>query len=380
MPRSFTLGHNRVQGVLLAVPGVPWWNTVLAWLQVLMTVLTQCRDVNRRAGFTALAVVVAVAGAAQTADHMDRSPHQIRFVDVEKNVRLEVLEWGGSGRAVILLAGAGNTAHVYDDFAPKLRSCCQVYGITRRGYGASDRPPSGYGDQRLADDVFQVLRKLRIDRPVLVGHSMAGGEITTIGNQHSDLLAGLVYLDALGDPRDWPGSDPAYRALANQLPEVRWGPPAPDRSSFSAYRKSQLRDEHYAFPESELRQMFVANEDGSVGTFKTDGNIHSAVGAGQKKRDYSNIKVPVLAMFEYPRSRQPPSARPTKDPETDKERVAREAYVRATAAYVDRWVQNLKSGVPNARIVDLQGAGHFVFLSRETEVLNEIRYFVAGIR
>lgn len=126
--------------------------------------------------------------------------------------------------------------------------------------------------------------------------------------------------------------------------------------------------------------MFVANEDGSVGTFKTNGNVHSAVGAGQKKRDYSNIKLPVLAMFEYPRSRQPPSTRPTKNPETDQERAAREAYVRATAAYVDRWVQNLKSGVPNARIVDLPGAGHFVFLSRETEVLNEIRYFVAGIR
>jgi pimeloyl-ACP methyl ester carboxylesterase len=39
---------------------------------------------------------------------------------VESGVRLEVLDWGGTGRAVVLLAGSGNTGHVYDDLAPSL--------------------------------------------------------------------------------------------------------------------------------------------------------------------------------------------------------------------------------------------------------------------
>lgn len=50
----------------------------------------------------------------------DPSNHTVQFVTVENGVRLEVLDWGGSGRAIVLLAGSGNTAHVYDDFAPKL--------------------------------------------------------------------------------------------------------------------------------------------------------------------------------------------------------------------------------------------------------------------
>ena len=50
----------------------------------------------------------------------DPSPHAVRFVTVEKGVQLEVLDWGGSGRPVVLLAGGGNTAHVFDGFAPKL--------------------------------------------------------------------------------------------------------------------------------------------------------------------------------------------------------------------------------------------------------------------
>ena len=327
-----------------------------------------------------IVILSGLASAPQPRDKTDGSPHQTRLVSVDAHVRLEVLDWGGSGRALVLLAGSGNTAHVFDDFAPKLTNYCHVYGITRRGFGGSDRPRSGYEDQRLADDVLQVLRTLSIDRPVVAGHSMAGGELTTLGNQHSDLLAGLVYLDALGDPRDWPPTDPAYRELVNQLPEIRRGPPVFDRSSFSAYRANQLRNEHFAFPESELRQLYAANPDGSVGHYKaSDSAIEAAVGAGQKKRDYSHITVPVLAMFEYPRVYPPLSDSGAPQIDTDAQRVAREAYVHATAAYVDRWVNNLKSGVATARIVDLPRAGHFVFLSREDDVISGIRKFFATI-
>jgi len=46
----------------------------------------------------------------ETAWTHDQSPHTIRFVTVDKDVRLEVLDWGGSGRALVFLAGLGNTA------------------------------------------------------------------------------------------------------------------------------------------------------------------------------------------------------------------------------------------------------------------------------
>src|SRR5262249_21637358 len=50
---------------------------------------------------------------------LDPSLHSVQFISVENNVKLEVLDWGGSGRAVVLLAGLGNTAHIFDKFAPK---------------------------------------------------------------------------------------------------------------------------------------------------------------------------------------------------------------------------------------------------------------------
>jgi len=67
----------------------------------------------------------------------DPSPHSTQFVSVDENVRLEVLDWGGRGKPIVLLAGGGDTAHVFDGFAPKLSASYHVYGITRRGFGAS---------------------------------------------------------------------------------------------------------------------------------------------------------------------------------------------------------------------------------------------------
>src|SRR4051812_5941716 len=93
----------------------------------------------------------------------DPSKHKVQSVTVQNQVQLEVLDWGGSGRPIVLLAGHGNTAHVFDDFAPQLNAFCHVYAITRRGYGTSSQPSAGYDDQRLADDVVQVLDCLQIE-------------------------------------------------------------------------------------------------------------------------------------------------------------------------------------------------------------------------
>src|ERR1700679_2646313 len=104
----------------------------------------------------------------------DTSPHKVQFVTVEKDVKLEVLDWGGNGRPLIFLAGTGFDAHVFDTFAPKFTATHHVYGITRRGFGASSKPvPSNgnYSADHLADDVLAVIDSLKLDHPVLVGHS-----------------------------------------------------------------------------------------------------------------------------------------------------------------------------------------------------------------
>jgi pimeloyl-ACP methyl ester carboxylesterase len=304
----------------------------------------------------------------------DASPHTVRFIEVGDGVRLETLDWGGSGRPVVLLAGSGLSGHVYDELAPKLTAFARVFAITRRGYGGSSQPMEGYDDRRLAQDVIHVLDALQIAAPVLVGHSMAGGELTTVASEHPGRISGLVYLDALGDPRDWPGSDPEYMALVQALPAPKDPPPPrPTGSvSFADHRAWQMQVGRFALPESELRSVYETNADGTMGRHKTPARIHRAIGNGQKKRDYSRIRVPVMALMDYPR----PSANESQT-EDEKRRAASVAYLAATRQYVDRWIANLFRGVPGARVVDVQG-GHYLFLTREKEVVQEIRTFLAG--
>src|SRR4051794_19016958 len=66
---------------------------------------------------------------------VDSAEHRVLHVTVAPGVRLEVLDWGGSGPAVLLLAGMSNSGHSYDTFAPRLAGDYHLVAITRRGLG-----------------------------------------------------------------------------------------------------------------------------------------------------------------------------------------------------------------------------------------------------
>lgn len=148
----------------------------------------------------------------------DPSPHTEQSIRVDSGVDLEVLDWGGSGRPIVLLSGLGNTAHVFDRFAPELAARYRVYGITRRGFGLSSAPAHGYESDRLADDVLAGIDSLGLERPVLIGHSIAGQELSSIASRFPGRVAGLVYLEAA---YGYAYYDPAHGHIGVDLPRRR---------------------------------------------------------------------------------------------------------------------------------------------------------------
>jgi non-heme chloroperoxidase len=342
----------------------------------------------------------------------DASPHSVQFVTVDKDVKLEVLDWGGTGLPVVLLTGLGNTAHIYDDFAPKLTAQYHVYGITRRGYGASSAPvpdDKNYLADRLGDDVMAVLGALKISRPILVGHSIAGEELSSIGSRHPERVAGLIYLDAgywyayydrslgslgidgaelrrkLGqlatpgapDPRmseellqnDIPALERDLRA-ARALPRLP-GPPQPtpsDLVSFQALGAWFVHGWGITVPEAELRATSAVNPGGEPSGQKTPASIPQAIVEGEEK--YTEIRVPVLAIFALPHDFGPVV---DNDPEA---RAAAEGW---DAALSVPQAKAFEMGVPSARVVRLPHANHYVFISNEADVLREMRAFMSGL-
>jgi pimeloyl-ACP methyl ester carboxylesterase len=325
-----------------------------------------------------LGLAVTATGYAQESDPWhDPSSHRVQFVTVEDGVRLEVLDWGGSGRPVVLLAGLGFTAHVFDGFAERLTDSYHVYGITRRGYGASSRPALGYTGQRRAEDDLRVFDALKLAAPVIVGRSVAGDELSQLGIHHHERIGGLVYLDALHDGTDdWTD----YDALCSKLPEAMQKPPSPspsDLKSFPAYRDWRLRTQGVRIPESELRNDFVENPDGSVGSPQTPGYVPDAIMKGGSKHDLSAIRSPVLAFVAYD---EPPQEQIRKNHVTDPaERTIVEAVYGTFIGMARIRIDRINHAPGGARVVELWGADHFVFLSNEADVLRELRAFLATL-
>jgi non-heme chloroperoxidase len=366
-------------------------------------------------GFVLLLVSIGGAlSAQQPLPWRDPSPHSVQFITVDDNVKLEVLDWGGSGRPVVLLTGLGNTAHIFDDFAPKLTSDYHVYGITRRGYGASTFPASGYSAERLGDDVLAVLDVLKLDRPVLVGHSIAGEELSSVGTRHPERIAGLIYLDAgypyayydrsRGDgdidlrvlerkleqlktpldsaarqqivqellQDDLPGFERDLQEETKQLQEMRVEqrmtpePSASDLASYSAYHSWFTRAYGIPVPEAELRQQHKLTPSGEVDKAPSN-SANKAIIEGLQK--YTDIKVPILAIYAIPHDAGAFYRNPT----------ARAKAEAVDAASDEAQAKAFENGVPSARVVRLPHANHYVFLSNEADVLREMHTFLTGL-
>ena len=316
--------------------------------------------------------LVAAAYLQASASWRDTSPHTRRFVAVEDDVRLEVLDWGGTGKPVVFLAGGGNTAHIFDEFAPELAVDHHVYGITRRGFGASGFSRSDNPLDRLRDDVLAVIGDLKLNRPTLVGHSIAGAELSAVASSYPERVAALVYLDA-AYPYAFAGANgPTMKDFQISGP----GPPRPgaaDLASFSALQK--WHSDVYGYrPESELRETWESDSGRPVKERAFPGaQLFMPIMASATR--FTKIPVPVLAIFASPHTPEHWTAKST---DSAVKEVAG-AYYAAINAATEKQARAFDAGVPTARVVRLAGA-HHIFLSNEPDVLREMRAFLARLK
>jgi non-heme chloroperoxidase len=306
----------------------------------------------------------------------DPSPHITQFVTVDKNVRLEVLDWGGSGRPLVLLAGGGDTAHAFDDFAPKLTPSFHVYGITRRGFGQSGFSLEGWGADRLGDDALAVLDSLELKKPVLVGHSLGGEELSSVATRHPNRVAGLVYLEA-GYPYAFDnGKGPSMKEFLDAKKLMPQAPPPSESdlamANFAALQQACLHALGFTYPEGELRQQYSTTPEGRVGK-QRDFPGEAVMLEGMKK--YADIPVPALVIFAIPHA-QAKWVNGSTDP---KVREAAKAFSAAEVLLTTRQAKVFEDGVPTAHVVRLRGADHYIYLSNEADVLREMRSFLSGL-
>lgn len=313
-----------------------------------------------------------------TAWVIDSSRHSVQFVTVEPGVKLEVLDWGGTGRSLVLLSGLGNDAHIFDGFAEKLTSKYHVYGITRRGFGVSDTPPvtgDAYSANRLGDDVVAVIDKLGLEKPVLVGHSIAGEELSSIGSRFPSRVAGLIYLDA-GYPYalydatrgDFGLDGIALRQKIAELSNAQ--DPSAIRALIAEMLKTDLPqyEKDLAVRQKDLEGMPDAPNRPAPDKKDRLRISAEAIIAGEQK--YTVIKSPVLAIFADPHQMNGP-------PMDEKQKAAAAAH---DAEFTEGQAKAWERMVPTAKVIRIPNANHYVFKSNEAEVLKDIEEWVDGLK
>jgi pimeloyl-ACP methyl ester carboxylesterase len=312
-------------------------------------------------------LVLLMPGIAQA---QDTSTHAIQFITVEPGVNLEVLDWGGSGPPVVFMSGLGGTAHAFDDFAPKFTAKHHVFGITRRGFGNSSKPPptrDNYSPDRLGDDVLAVIAKLGLVKPVLAGHSIAGQEMSSIGTRYPGKVAGLIYLDAgyeyafynakFADGSTRYGADVAIATAQRNLQRLSSVPPSEALAIIAELQET--------LPTLGKMLRRYGPQDEVVDRAKRPEvwKYVDAVMAAEQKFT-SSPQVPVLAIFAVPKDCKPECGTPTAELWAAQDSVSANAF---------------EAGNPGARVVRLANARHGIFISNEADVLREMNAFLNGL-
>jgi len=299
---------------------------------------------------------------------VDPSPHRTSFVTVAPSVRLEVLDWGGTGEPLVFLSGLGDVGHGFDDFAPQFTDHFHVFGITRRGYGASSQPAGGYDLTTRVQDLRAVLDTLQLTRVNLVGHSIAGDELTAFAGTYPDRVAKLVYFDAAYDHTE------VNHILGDYPPPP--DPTAADSASPPARQAYNERNYGVRVPESQIRAIEVFRPDGKFERLVTPPTIDSLVIAGAGHPDYTRVKAPVLSIYAMYDSVS--QLFPLWRSMNEANQVKARRFLATFQTWSAKERGRFKRGLPRARIVELHGANHYVFFSNQADVVREMRAFLGA--
>lgn len=262
----------------------------------------------------------------------------------------------------------GNTGHVFDELAPRLRDRFRIVAVTRRGFGASTRAASGYDTRTLANDVLAVMDSLRIRRAVLVGHSFGGAEVTWLAVHHPERVLALALLESYCygcRPIEDVPRPPDVRAV---------GPPPPrpeNRASLAAWGAFASARTGAPLPPGEVLAATPGAPDRHVTTDTAAARVMMAIRREMAASDFGSVRVPALLVLGLP-SRAEDLLWWMEHP--DPESLHRAAvWLPTTRAVKLGWARRFMALVPTARVAFVPHAPHHVFLSDPERVAEAIR-------
>ena len=122
-------------------------------------------------------------------------PPADRFVTVN-GLRLHYLDWGGTGRPLILVHGLDRHAHTFDHVAPHFRLRFGVIAVDMRGHGESAWDPDArYMVEDYVRDMEGLVDQLKLSDIVIWGNSTGGRVAQVYAGLHPERVSHMISED-----------------------------------------------------------------------------------------------------------------------------------------------------------------------------------------
>ena len=123
-------------------------------------------------------------------------------------IKIHYTRTGGGKPPVVLNHGSTDNGLCWTPVAKALEAEYDVVMPDARGHGLSDAPDGGYDSETRAADLAGLIEALKLDRPVVGGHSMGASQTLSFAARYPDLLRAAILED--GGIR-MPGHEPTGR-------------------------------------------------------------------------------------------------------------------------------------------------------------------------
>jgi pimeloyl-ACP methyl ester carboxylesterase len=237
---------------------------------------------------------------------------------------------------IVLSHGYTDNGLCWTDLARALEKKYDVIMYDLRGHGLSDAPDTGYGIQDYVSDMAGLIKALKLEHPVIIGHSLGGCIAASFAAQYPDIPKKVVLIDPPGLGRPWLASAEAMNQAKSGFEK--------DFDYLKGLSRENLVKEaakrHPAISEEARKRWAMAKMQMKPPI------LQSVAAIASLPSDLSKVTVPTLIL------------------KADANDTIRKMEIDAV------------SKLPNIRIVHIKGAGHLVHLERPDETLAVLNDFL----
>ncbi len=121
---------------------------------------------------------------------------QLQSVTTPDGVTLRYVDAGSGDPPILFVHGWTCNMTTFRDQIPFFAKNHRVVALDQRGHGESGKPDQDYTIPGFVDDVAWFINQVKLEKPVIVGHSMGGTIALNLVHKHPNLTSAAILIDS----------------------------------------------------------------------------------------------------------------------------------------------------------------------------------------